>query len=233
MSGWSGLAGVWPAVLVSGGVVRDRAVLRGAISSAPNSSTSSAACSRSVRWPCSAACGSRATCGCSRRSEAVSASARAGRPFQRRRRGGLPRRRGRRAGDCASCAHARLDALGIPERHRHSLGPAVDEGAAERRTGRAVGLPRREAGCRQHDAVADLGRAAAASARVPRFPGRGDTLSIARKAGDASYRNTRAEAARYNLNWLSATGTGILIAAIADRASICACRSARFWRSPR
>ena len=31
---------------------------------------------------------------------------------------------------------------------------------------------------------------------------------------DGSYRNTRAEAARYNLNWLSATGTGILIAAI-------------------
>jgi lactate permease len=34
------------------------------------------------------------------------------------------------------------------------------------------------------------------------------------KVNDASYRNTRAEAARYNLNWLSATGTGILIAAI-------------------
>ena len=34
------------------------------------------------------------------------------------------------------------------------------------------------------------------------------------KVGEASYRNTRAEAARYNLNWLSATGTGILIAAI-------------------
>jgi lactate permease len=32
---------------------------------------------------------------------------------------------------------------------------------------------------------------------------------------DAQYRNVRAEAARYNLNWLSATGTGILIAAIA------------------
>jgi lactate permease len=32
---------------------------------------------------------------------------------------------------------------------------------------------------------------------------------------DAAYRNTRAEAARYNLNWLSATGTGILLAAIA------------------
>jgi lactate permease len=34
------------------------------------------------------------------------------------------------------------------------------------------------------------------------------------KVGETSYRNTRAEAARYNLNWLSATGTGILIAAI-------------------
>src|SRR5215213_2979466 len=34
------------------------------------------------------------------------------------------------------------------------------------------------------------------------------------KMSEASYRNTRAEAARYNLNWLSATGTGILIAAI-------------------
>jgi lactate permease len=31
---------------------------------------------------------------------------------------------------------------------------------------------------------------------------------------DAQYRNTRAEAARYTLNWVSATGTGILIAAI-------------------
>jgi lactate permease len=34
------------------------------------------------------------------------------------------------------------------------------------------------------------------------------------KMTDGVYRNTRAEAARYNLNWLSATGTGILIAAI-------------------
>jgi lactate permease len=32
---------------------------------------------------------------------------------------------------------------------------------------------------------------------------------------DPQYRGTRAEAARYTLNWLSATGTGILIAAIA------------------
>ena len=31
---------------------------------------------------------------------------------------------------------------------------------------------------------------------------------------DPDYRNTRAEAARYTLNYLSATGTGILIAAI-------------------
>jgi lactate permease len=31
---------------------------------------------------------------------------------------------------------------------------------------------------------------------------------------ETAYRNSRAEAARYNLNWLSATGTGILIAAI-------------------
>ena len=31
---------------------------------------------------------------------------------------------------------------------------------------------------------------------------------------EPAYRNARAEAARYNLNWLSATGTGILIAAI-------------------
>ena len=34
------------------------------------------------------------------------------------------------------------------------------------------------------------------------------------RIGDSQYRNTRAEAARYNLNWLSATGTGILLAAI-------------------
>jgi lactate permease len=34
------------------------------------------------------------------------------------------------------------------------------------------------------------------------------------RIGDAQYRNTRAETARYTLNWLSATGTGILIAAI-------------------
>ncbi|HKT82125.1 MAG TPA: L-lactate permease, partial [Vicinamibacterales bacterium] len=32
---------------------------------------------------------------------------------------------------------------------------------------------------------------------------------------DPAYRNSRAEAARYNLNWLSATGSGILIAALA------------------
>ena len=35
------------------------------------------------------------------------------------------------------------------------------------------------------------------------------------RVDDAQYRGTRAEAARYTLNWLSATGTGILIAAIA------------------
>jgi lactate permease len=34
------------------------------------------------------------------------------------------------------------------------------------------------------------------------------------RVDDPQYRNTRAEAARYNLNYLSATGTGILIAAI-------------------
>jgi lactate permease len=34
------------------------------------------------------------------------------------------------------------------------------------------------------------------------------------RINDVPYRNSRAEAARYNLNWLSATGTGILIAAI-------------------
>jgi L-lactate permease len=33
-------------------------------------------------------------------------------------------------------------------------------------------------------------------------------------AQDQQYRNKRAEAARYNLNWLSATGTGILVASI-------------------
>jgi lactate permease len=42
-----------------------------------------------------------------------------------------------------------------------------------------------------------------------------ETTAVDRaKMNEASYRNTRAEAARYNLNWLSATGTGILIAAI-------------------
>jgi lactate permease len=35
------------------------------------------------------------------------------------------------------------------------------------------------------------------------------------RIGEASYRNTRGEAARYTFNWLSATGTGILIAAVA------------------
>ena len=34
------------------------------------------------------------------------------------------------------------------------------------------------------------------------------------RIADAQYRNTRAEAARYNLNYLSATGTGILLAAL-------------------
>ena len=42
-----------------------------------------------------------------------------------------------------------------------------------------------------------------------------ETTAVDRaKMNDPTYRNTRAEAARYNLNWLSATGTGILIAAI-------------------
>jgi lactate permease len=36
----------------------------------------------------------------------------------------------------------------------------------------------------------------------------------ARRLNDPAYRSTRAEAARYTLNWLSATGTGILIAAL-------------------
>jgi lactate permease len=34
------------------------------------------------------------------------------------------------------------------------------------------------------------------------------------RVDDTTYRNSRAEAARYTLNWLSATGTGILIAAL-------------------
>jgi lactate permease len=42
-----------------------------------------------------------------------------------------------------------------------------------------------------------------------------ETAAVDRgRVDDPQYRNTRAEAARYNLNWLSATGTGILIAAI-------------------
>ena len=43
-----------------------------------------------------------------------------------------------------------------------------------------------------------------------------ETTAVDRdRIDDPAYRNTRAEAARYNLNWLSATGTGILLAAIA------------------
>jgi lactate permease len=34
------------------------------------------------------------------------------------------------------------------------------------------------------------------------------------RADDPAYRSTRAEAARYNLNWVSATGSGILVAAL-------------------
>ncbi len=42
-----------------------------------------------------------------------------------------------------------------------------------------------------------------------------ETTAVDRaRVDDAQYRNTRAEAARYNLNWLSATGTGILLAAL-------------------
>jgi lactate permease len=43
-----------------------------------------------------------------------------------------------------------------------------------------------------------------------------ETTAVDRtRMNDAQYRNGRAEAARYNLNWLSATGTGIFLAAIA------------------
>jgi lactate permease len=45
------------------------------------------------------------------------------------------------------------------------------------------------------------------------FPVEATAVDPAR-IGETAYRNSRAEAARYNLNWLSATGTGILIAAI-------------------
>jgi lactate permease len=42
-----------------------------------------------------------------------------------------------------------------------------------------------------------------------------ETVAVDRaRVDDPGYRNTRAEAARYNLNWVSATGTGILLAAL-------------------
>ena len=58
-------------------------------------------------------------------------------------------------------------------------------------------------------------RAAAASRGVPRLPGRARRASIRARIADPAYRNERAEAAVFTLNWASATGTAILLAALA------------------
>ena len=78
----------------------------------------------------------------------------------------------------------------------------------------------------EHGAVPSLGCAAAPPVVFRDFPVEAVPVDRAR-VGDTQYRGTRAEAARYTLNWLSATGTGILIAALADGGRTCGSRSAR------
>ena len=83
MSGRKGLIGVWPAVLVSGGIF-GIVQFAGATTSAPNWSTSSGAWRRSWASPCSAASGSRV------KSSNSPPAARLARTFRRRSRAVLP-----------------------------------------------------------------------------------------------------------------------------------------------
>ena len=125
MSGWRGLRGVWPAVLVCGGTF---ALVQfcGATLSASNSSTSPAACCRSWRSPCSAR---------------VEAEGRLGvrwRP-RRRRRGCADRRRTRATGRIASLVVTRAWMPWVFLEHRGDhLGTRAGEGGAALAPGRSL-----------------------------------------------------------------------------------------------
>ena len=124
----------------------------------------------------------------------------------------------RRFGDArhpSGRSHPGLDAVGLSVSVRDGVGRRTVQGVPQRRAGRRGPLSREArpaaAPCR---ALTSLRSAGAAPDGLPRAPGRSGRGRSSRMH-DAAYKAKRAEAARFNFNWLSATGTAILLAALA------------------
>ena len=139
MSGWRGLRGVWPAVLVCGGSF---AVVQFSWSNfvGPELVDIAGGLVSIGALALFCACGSRATSGSSRRAAARCRSARA-----------FASSRCRADGSTVAIARglARVDAVAVSERRGDSLGARAGEGVPERRPARARRVPRGRAARRQ------------------------------------------------------------------------------------
>ncbi len=94
-------------------------------------------------------------------------------------------------------------------------GIGADQGVPQRRTGRRRALSREaRPAAAARGALAGLRGAGPAPHGLPRPSGR-SRRRRSRRMHDPAYKAKRAEAARFNFNWLSATGTAILLAALA------------------
>ena len=148
MSGWKGLIGVWPAVLVSGGIF---GIVQFAWSNYVGPELVD------IVGGLASLVGLALFCRVWKPREVFEFSAggavgqdvrrRCAERVHRRARGiGIAARRGRR-GIARPCrVDARVDALGHPERRRHHLGARADQGAVQRRTGGSGRIPGAEAG---------------------------------------------------------------------------------------
>ena len=201
MSGWRGFVGVWPAVLVCGGVFAvvqffwsnfvgpELVDIVGGLASLLALAVFCRVWKPAEVWEFPEV---RARVGLP---HAVS-----GQPSAARSRTALSCAPG-----CPGCSSASWSSSGAWRR----------QGVPERRAVRVRALPRRPAGqssarcCRRAGTCrcCTVWCSATSPSRPPPW--------IAPASDDPQYRSTRAEAARYTLNWLSATGTGILIAALA------------------
>ena len=212
MSGWRGLRGVWPAVLVCGGTfaivqfawsnyvgVELVDIVGGLASIAALALFSRVWQPRDV-WEFPERGGTRV----GSRTSGAARSPTAGRADQR---SAVAARRRCPAG---------VDAVAVSQRRGDPLGPRAGQGVAQRRPAGLCGVSRTARGrTSSRAAVAGVERAAAASGGVPRYPvvpgaGRSRANRAIRPIGTSARRRRV-----FTLNWASATGTAILLAALA------------------
>ncbi len=117
--------------------------------------------------------------------------------------------------DSAAGARARVDAVGLPFGLRHRVGDRTDQGVPERRFRGFAAYRKTGTQPPPHAVLSHAFEVPALHRMIFReFPVEVDRVDRAR-IQDPAYRAKRAEAARFVFNWLSATGTAILFAALA------------------